>query len=81
MAAYRDRNRFLYTETAKVEEQRLQADFMLAQNVFNNLSQQHEQAKIRVEEETPVSKPSTHPIFPSSEAPPNRTVIVLVFGV
>lgn len=80
LAAYRDRNRFLYTESAKVEEQRLQADFMLAQNVYNNLAQQHEQAKIRVEEETPVFKTLDPAAIPLKRSAPKRTIIVLVFS-
>ena len=80
LAAYRDRNRFLYTESAKVEEQRLQADFMLAQNVYNNLAQQHEQAKIRVEEETPVFKTLDPAAIPLKRSAPKRTVIVLIFS-
>jgi len=80
LAAYRDRNRFLYTESAKVEEQRLQADFMLTQNVYNNLSQQYEQAKIRVEEETPVYKTLDPPQIPLKRSSPKRTIIVLVFS-
>lgn len=80
LAAYRDRNRFLYTESAKVEEQRLQADFMLTQNVYNNLSQQYEQAKIRVEEETPVFKTLDPAAIPLKRSAPKRTVIVLVFS-
>ena len=77
---YRDRNRFLYTESAKVEEQRLQADFMLAQSVYNNLSQQHEQAKIRVEEETPVFKTLDPAAIPLKRSAPKRTIIVLIFS-
>jgi len=79
LAAYRDRNRFLYTESAKVEEQRLQADFMLAQSVYNNLSQQHEQAKIRVEEETPVFKTLDPAAIPLKRSAPKRSLIVIGF--
>lgn len=81
LATYRDKNRFLYAESAKVEEQRLQADFMLAQNVYNNLAQQHEQAKIRVEEETPVYKTLEPAVIPLKRSEPKRTIIVLVFSV
>lgn len=80
LAAYRDRNRFLVLEAAKIEEQRLQADFMLAQNVYNNLSQQHEQAKIRVEEETPVFKTLDPAVIPLKRSEPKRTIIVLIFA-
>lgn len=81
LAAYRDRNRFLYTESAKVEEQRLQADFMLAQNVYNNLAQQYEQAKIRVEEETPVFKTLDPAAIPLKRSAPKRSLITIGFAL
>lgn len=81
LASYRDRNRFLVMESAKIEEQRLQADFMLTQNVYNNLSQQYEQAKIRVEEETPVFQTLDPPNIPLKRSSPKRTIIVLIFAI
>ncbi len=54
LSRYRDLNRSLYLNTAKIEEQRLQADYLLAQSVYNELSRQLEQARIKVQEEVPV---------------------------
>lgn len=81
LANFRDQNRFLALQTAKIEEQRLQADYILAQNLFNNLSQQYEQAKIRVEEETPVFKTLEPATIPLKRSEPKRTLIVIGFGV
>ncbi|MBB3836877.1 uncharacterized protein involved in exopolysaccharide biosynthesis [Runella defluvii] len=81
LANFRDQNRFLALQTAKIEEQRLQADYILAQNLFNNLSQQYEQAKIRVEEETPVFKTLEPTTIPLKRSEPKRTLIVIGFGV
>lgn len=81
LANYRDQNRFLALQTAKIEEQRLQADYILAQNVYNNLSQQYEQAKIRVEEETPVFKTLEPATIPLKRSEPKRTLIVIGFGL
>ncbi len=81
VAGYKDRNRFLIMNTAKVEEQRLIADFMLAQTVYNDLSKQFEQSKIRVEEETPVFKILDPAKIPLQRSEPKRTMIVLGFGV
>jgi uncharacterized protein involved in exopolysaccharide biosynthesis len=81
VAGYKDRNRFLIMNTAKVEEQRLIADFMLAQQVYNDLSKQYEQAKIRVEEETPVLKILEPAKVPKKRSEPKRTMIVIGFGI
>jgi uncharacterized protein involved in exopolysaccharide biosynthesis len=81
LAAYRDRNRFLVLNTAKIEEQRLQADFLLAQSVYNDLSKQHEQAKIRVEEETPVFKILEPARIPLKKSEPKRLTLIAIFAL
>ncbi|GAB3987135.1 chain-length determining protein [Spirosoma daeguense] len=77
---YRDRNRSLFLETAKITEQRLQADYLLEQTVYNELSKQLEQAKIKVQEETPVFKILEPPTIPLRKSSPSRTLIVLIGG-
>lgn len=81
LSAYRDRNRSLFLQTAKIEEQRLQADYLLAQSVYNELSKQLEQAKIKVQEETPVFKTLEPPTVPLRKSGPKRTLIILGFAV
>ena len=81
LSAYRDRNRSLFLSTAKIEEQRLQADYLLAQSVYNELSKQMEQAKIKVQEETPVFKALEPPTVPLRKSGPKRTLIMLGFAI
>lgn len=81
LSNYRDRNRSLYLNTAKIDEQRLQADYLLAQSVYNELSKQLEQAKIKVQEETPVFKTLEPPTVPLRKSGPKRTLILLGFAV
>lgn len=83
LASYRDRNRNLYANTAKIEEQRLQADYMLTQSVYSELSKQLEQARIKVEEEAPVFQILEPPIVPLKKSGPKRTALIagfMVFG-
>lgn len=75
---YRDRNRSLYSGLARISEQRLQAEFLLAQNVYNDLSRQLEQAKIRVQEETPVFKMLEPPRIPLRPNGPRRTLLSVI---
>ncbi|AQG81683.1 GNVR domain-containing protein [Spirosoma montaniterrae] len=81
LSAYRDRNRALFLNTAKIEEQRLQADYMLAQTVYNDLSKQLEQARIKVQEESPVFQVLEPARVPLRKSGPKRTMIVLGFGI
>jgi uncharacterized protein involved in exopolysaccharide biosynthesis len=81
LAQFKDQNRFLSLQTAKIDEQRLQAEYILAQNLYNNLTQQYEQAKIRVEEETPVFKTLEPATIPLKRSEPKRSLIVIGFGL
>ncbi|RIV22374.1 lipopolysaccharide biosynthesis protein [Fibrisoma montanum] len=81
LAAYRDRNRSNYLNTAKIEEQRLQADYLLAQSVYNDLSKQLEQARIKVQEEAPVFQTLDPPRVPLHKSGPKRTIISIGFAI
>jgi uncharacterized protein involved in exopolysaccharide biosynthesis len=81
LATYRDRNRNVLLNTAKIDEQRLQADYLLEQSVYNELSKQLEQAKIKVQEETPVFKILEPPTVPINKSAPKRTLLMLGFSV
>lgn len=72
LSRYRDLNRSLYLNTAKIEEQRLQSDFLLAQTVYGDLSKQLEQARIKVQEEAPVFEvlEPAHLPLPQAGPPP-----------
>ncbi|MVM29571.1 lipopolysaccharide biosynthesis protein [Spirosoma sp. HMF4905] len=78
---YRDQNRSVYLNTAKIEEQRLQGDFLLTQTVFNDLSKQLEQAKIKVSEEAPVFKILEPARIPLKKSAPKRSLIIVEFTI
>jgi len=81
LSSYRDRNRSLFLNTAKIEEQRIQAEFLLAQDLYNTLSKQLEMAKIKVQEETPVFKTLGPAQVPLKKSGPKRTMIMAGFAV
>jgi len=56
LANFMDSNRGTLTSRARTEEQQLQSEYDLAFSLYNGLTQQYEQAKLRVQEETPVFK-------------------------
>ncbi len=77
LSIYRDQNRSLFLNTAKVEEQRIQAEFMLAQDLFNSMSKQAEMAKIKVQEQKPVFKVLEPAQIPRKKSGPKRVMTVL----
>lgn len=81
LSTYRDRNRSLFLNTAKIEEQRIQADYTLAQDIYNTLSKQAEMAKIKVQEETPVFQVLDPAQVPLKKSKPKRLAYIIVFTV
>lgn len=56
LAEFRDSNMGSLTATALIKQQSLQSEYDLAFNLYNSLAQQYEQAKLRLQEQTPVFK-------------------------
>lgn len=79
LASYQDRNRSLILQTAKIQEARLTSDFTLAQSIYNDLNRQYEQAKIKLEEETPVLKVHEPTQIPLQKSEPKRRTFFSVF--
>lgn len=78
-ARYRDANHNTIKNQARIEQERLEAEYQLAMNVYGELAMQLEQAKIKVKETTPiltVIKPVT---VPYKKSEPKRAMILAAF--
>ena len=56
LARFRDQNMNIISETARIRQEQLESENELAFSLYQGLAQQLEQAKIKVQEETPVFK-------------------------
>lgn len=56
LAEFVDGNVGMLSARAQVERERLNSEYTIAFNLYNTLSQQYEQAKLKVQEQTPVFK-------------------------
>jgi uncharacterized protein involved in exopolysaccharide biosynthesis len=56
LASFRDQNRNIISAVTATKEEQLKDEFNVAFNVYNSLAQQLEQARIKVQEATPVFK-------------------------
>lgn len=77
LAEFRDGNVNLSSARAQTQQERLQSEYDLTFNVYNSLAQQVEQAKLKVQEQTPVVsvlQPVQVPVDDTSSG--LRTVIV-----
>ncbi|MFT7156556.1 MAG: hypothetical protein ACI8Q1_001571 [Parvicella sp.] len=79
LAHFRDNNRNINTSKARSEEERLQSEYNLAFNIFNQLAQQRETIKLQVNENTPVFTVLEPVKVPVEKSKPRRVVILLAF--
>jgi uncharacterized protein involved in exopolysaccharide biosynthesis len=79
LATYRDRNKNVSTAVARTGEERLQSEFNIAYNVYNELAKQLEQARIQVKEDTPVLSVIKPVVVPVEKSKPNRPMILIIW--
>jgi uncharacterized protein involved in exopolysaccharide biosynthesis len=77
LADFRDANISLATARAQTELERLQDEKNLAFNLYNSLSQQLEEARLRMQEQTPVFSTMQAVNVPSDKSSPRRGVLLL----
>lgn len=80
LQSYRDQNRNIFSNTAKIEEQRLQAEYVLSESLYSDLVRRYEQAKVNVKEERPVFKVLEPVKVPLVKSSPKRLRIGLIWG-
>lgn len=80
LQSYRDQNRNIFSNTAKIEEQRLQAEYVLSESLYSDLVRRYEQAKVSVKEERPVFKVLEPVKVPLVKSSPKRLRIGLIWG-
>lgn len=76
---YNDNHKALALQSATLERHRLETEWQLAQTLYTELARQYEQAKVRVQQRTPVFKVLEPPRVPLRRTAPRRVVIVLLF--
>lgn len=79
LAAFRDRNKNVTSAIARTEEERLNGEFNIAYNVYNELAKQVEQARIQVKEDTPVLSVIKPVVVPIEKSKPNRPMILAIW--
>jgi uncharacterized protein involved in exopolysaccharide biosynthesis len=84
LAEFSDRNISLASARAQIELERLQDEKDLAFNLYSSLSQQLEEARLRIQEQTPVFSVVQAVNVPSDKSSPRRgriTILSLFIGV
>lgn len=88
LAAFQDQNVNLNLQSVAVVEQRLQSEYDLAFSLYNTLARRLQEAKIQVQEETPVFRVHEPAIVPTNPSEPDALRILggsifvgLFFGI
>lgn len=79
LARFRDQNKNVSSMMARTEEERIQSEYTIALNVYNELAKQLEQAKIQVKEETPVFSILEPAMVPREKSKPKKGMIVVIW--
>ena len=78
LAEFSDRNRALMSFMAQIERDRLQREFDLSFEVYQQVSRELEQARIKMNQDTPVFAVLDRPSVPNTRKSPKRTLVLLV---
>ncbi len=78
LAKFQDQNLNLATAQANTQLKRLQDEYNLAYNVYNGLAQQMEQARIAVQQNTPVFKVLEPATVPLQKEKPKRMILIMM---
>jgi uncharacterized protein involved in exopolysaccharide biosynthesis len=81
LARFRDENRGQLTELARTREQRLQSEYDLTFNLYNSMAERLEEARITLQEETPVVNVIEPAAVPDRRSSPRRPIIMMVFAM
>lgn len=81
LANFRDRNVTLTSAKAQTDLERLQDEKELSFTIYKGLSQQFEQAKFAIQEQTPVFKILQPVTFVDEKIKPRRGLIVVIFTI
>jgi len=80
-ADYKDRHQNTVSEVFRTTEQRLQNDMNLTYTIYNQIAQQLQMAKIKVQDLTPVCKIIQPAVVPSGPSAPKKSTILMGFVV
>ncbi|MBK9509020.1 MAG: hypothetical protein IPO04_05820 [Cytophagaceae bacterium] len=66
-------------QVADVQRERLESEYKISANVYNELLKKLEEAKLKLHQETPVFQIAQAPIVPNLKSEPKKSVILVFF--
>ena len=69
----------LRLQSADLQRERIESDYKISSTFYNSLLQKYEEAKLKIQQETPVIKVLEPPVVPNLKSEPNKAIIILSF--
>jgi uncharacterized protein involved in exopolysaccharide biosynthesis len=67
----------LRLQTADLQRERIEAEYKTSSSFYNSLLQKYEEAKLKIQQETPVIKVLEPPVVPNLKSEPKKAIIFL----
>lgn len=79
-AQYSDQNQLsmMKLQAADLQRERIESEYKISSTFYNTLLQKYEEAKLKLQQETPVIKVLEPPVVPNKKSEPKRAIIVLI---
>ena len=79
-AQYSDQNQLtmIKVQSADLQRERIESEYKLSSSFYNSLLQKYEEAKLKVQQETPVLKVLEPPVVPNKRSEPKRAIAVIL---
>lgn len=65
-------------QAADLQRERIESEYKISSTFYNTLLQKYEEAKLKLQQETPVIKVLEPPVVPNKRSEPKRAIIVLI---
>jgi uncharacterized protein involved in exopolysaccharide biosynthesis len=65
-------------QAADLQRERIESDYKISSSFYNNLLQKYEEAKLKIQQETPVIKVLEPPVVPNKRSEPKRIILILI---
>ncbi|GGD64638.1 chain-length determining protein [Emticicia aquatilis] len=65
-------------QAADLQRERIESEYKISSTFYNTLLQKYEEAKLKLQQETPVLKVLEPPVVPNKRSEPKRTIVVLI---
>ena len=79
-AQYSDQNQLsmMKLQSADLQRERIESEYKISSSFYNTLLQKYEEAKLKIQQETPVLKVLDLPVVPNKRDEPKRAIVILI---